>query len=732
MKKRIFLLNALLCLALSLWAVPAKRGVWRTISLVDGTEVRVQLVGDEYQHYFVSEDGTKYVKDAGSGLYRKMTDEPSARMCAASRRAKARTRQVARLRKAQSSSNQYNLFQGTKKGLIILAEFSDKKFADGHDLALYKQIVNGENYQSGDFRGSVRDYFKAQSQELFDLDFDVVGICPLSRNYSYYGKNVTDTYGNETDQYAGAMIAEACRWAYQQGVDFSQYDWDGDGEVDQVFVLYAGMGEADGGDDSTIWPHMYYLSSSDYGKSLTFGGVTVDTYACSAELNSSSNLDGIGTFCHEFSHCMGFPDLYDTGYGGWFGMGDFDLMCSGSYNGDGRCPAGYSAYEKNECGWIDLKDVTDIEEDLAVTGLKPVSEGGDAYVLKNKGQEDEYYIVENRQNTNWDAELPDAGVMITHVDYNEYIWGCNVPNAKDGTYYDWDNDDKEYTNGHQRLTIFHADNKSHSKYDYGHEGDLYGNKYTSLTSTSSPSATLYNKNSDGTKFMHIDITGISVGTDGVASMTFAPRSSGDTPVVPSGLTLLYESFDNCGGTGGNDGKWNGSVAGSAADDAEFDNQGWTSTGTIFSADGCVKLGSAKVNGSVTTPSFTVKGSAVLTFKAAAWDGSKDGTLLNLSVSNGSVSEVSVTMTKGAWTNYSTTITATGATKITFAAQKGRFFLDEVRVTDTSATGIQNVAKDDETQVIGYYSLDGTRLAAPKTGVYIVRYANGSVKKMVLR
>ncbi len=131
MKKRIFLLNALLCLALSLWAVPAKRGVWCSVSLVDGTEVRVQLVGDEFSHFYVSEDGTKYVEDASTGLYRKLTDEAQRRKGVMARRAKVQNRQKARLRKAQSSSNQNSLFQGTKKGLVILAEFTDKKFAIG-------------------------------------------------------------------------------------------------------------------------------------------------------------------------------------------------------------------------------------------------------------------------------------------------------------------------------------------------------------------------------------------------------------------------------------------------------------------------------------------------------------------------------------------------------------------------------------------------------------------------
>lgn len=445
--KRLFTLWVVLFVVLSAMAVPAKPGVWRTISLTDGTQVKVQLVGDEFMHYYQSEDGTRYLYDAASATYQVYSDSQfsNSRRKAVARRAKANNRRAVR-RKA----NVTNIFQGTKKGLIILAQFTDSKFQSGHDCALYNKIANAENYTDNGFKGSVKDYFKAQSAGQFELDFDVVGICQLKNPCSYYGGN--DSHGN--DLRAGEMVAEACQWAATQGVDFSKYDWDGDGEVDQVFVLYAGKGEADGGAVSTIWPHEFALSASDYGKSLSFNGVKVDTYACSAELNGRGKLDGIGTFCHEFSHCMGFPDLYDTGYSGWFGMGDYDLMSAGNYNGDGRCPAGYSAYEKHECGWITFQDVTNIEEDLNVTGLKAISEGGSAYVVKNKAHEDEYYIIENRQNTGWDAYLPSEGVMITHVDYDANIWWNNMPNTK-GNYYD--ENKNVYYNDHQRLTIFARD-----------------------------------------------------------------------------------------------------------------------------------------------------------------------------------------------------------------------------------------------------------------------------------
>ena len=483
---------------------------------------------------------------------------------------------------------------------------------------------------------------------------------------------------------------------------------------------------------------MYYLSESDYGKSLSFNDVTVDTYACSAELNGSGKIDGIGTFCHEFSHCMGFPDLYDTGYSGWFGMGDYDLMCAGNYNGDGKCPAGYSAYEKHECGWITFQDVTHIEEDLHVAGLKAISEGGSAYVVKNKAHEDEYYIVENRQNTGWDAYLPSEGVMITHVDYDAYIWWNNMPNTK-GNYYD--ENENVYYNDHQRLTIFRA---GRSASDYGDTSDLYPyNTNNSLTAESNPAATLYNKNSDGTKYMHIDITDISVASDGTASLTFskADRSSGgggetdpDTPVTPSGSVLLYESFDKCGGTGGNDSKWSGNgVAGSEALSMEFDNNGWTSSNKIFSGNQCVRLGNSSTAGVITTPAFTVNGSAYLSFKAGGWDGTNDATSLTLSVNNGTLSKTSVTIPKGSWSQFGVNITATGTVKVTFKADKKRFFLDEVKVVDpTIDSGIHDIVAGEENGIVAYYSLNGTRLNGPRSGVCIVRYANGEVRRVIIR
>lgn len=312
-----------------------------------------------------------------------------------------------------------------------------------------------------------------------------------------------------------------------------------------------------------------------------------------------------------------------------------------------------------------------------------------------------------------------------------------MPNTK-GNYYD--ENENVYYNDHQRLTIFRA---GRSTSDYGVTSDLYPyNTNNSLTAESNPAATLYNKNSDGTQYMHVDITDISVASDGTASLTFskADRSSGgggetdpETPVTPSSSVLLYESFDKCGGTGGNDGKWNDNIAGSPAIAAEYDNQGWTSTGKIYSGDGCVRLGNSSTAGVITTPVFSVNGSAYLSFKAGGWDGTNDATSLTLSVNNGTLSKTTVTIPRGSWKSFGVNITATGTVKVTFKADKKRFFLDEVKVVDpTIDSGIHDIVAGEENGIVAYYSLNGTRLNGPRPGVCIVRYANGEVRKVIIR
>lgn len=723
--RRLLLTASMAIMALAASAVPAKRGQWRNVQLANGGTARVQLVGDEHMHFYVSEDGTRYSLDSATGLYSPISD---AQMSAKTSRAAARRKVIGnKMRPRRVGTIDKSVFQGTKKAIVILAQYTDKKFTADNSLDLYKKAINGINYKDGDFRGSVRDYFRAQSNGQFDIDFDVVGVCPLKKPYSYYGKNVGDDEPNTYE-----MIVEACQWAHNNGTDFSKYDWNGDGKVDQVYVIYAGLGEADGGTTNTVWPHMFYLSAYEgteyYEKGLTLDGVTIDTYACGPELQGDGRNNGVGTFCHEFSHCMGFPDLYDYN-SSWFGMGYFDLMDSGSYNGEGYLPAGYSAAEKSDCGWIELKDMTNITETVNVTDMAPQTQNGNAYVIKNKGNKNEYFVVEYRAKDGWDAEIPGEGIMITHIDFDQDIWDYNTANTK-GQYY---KGDKLYTNNHMRWTIKHANNTTSTDYLKQIDALYPYNSNNKLTRTSKPTSSLYNTNSDGTNFMHVDITNMAVDEDNaVASLSFVPYKKGDTdnkPVVPEGDYLLKETFDKNNSEGGNDNKWNNitSVA-----DPVFDNEGWTSTNDkIYGANECIRMGTSKLPGTITSPTFTVNGTATLSFKAGAWDSKGDGKTLTVTASNGSLGQGTFEMTRGAWTNYSTTITATGNVKLTFTTSAKRFFLDDVCVTNASTGIVSTTADTAKRTVVGYFGLDGTRLQTPRKGINIVKYADGSSKKVVV-
>jgi len=231
--------------------------------------------------------------------------------------------------------------------------------------------------------------------------------------------------------------------------------------------------------------------------------------------------------------------------------------------------------------------------------------------------------------------------------------------------------------------------------------------------------------------MNGSVETITQNADGTIAFNYVAQyaGGGDDPVTPTGDYLFYESFNKCESIGGNDGSWNGN--GVANGTFKPDNNGWTACSDAsgekaYGADQCAKFGTGSIAGSATTPAFSVNGTGTLTFKAGAWDATKDGTTLNLSVTGGTIDKSSVTMTKGAWGNYTATITATGSVKVTFSTNKGRFFLDEVLVVDPNATGITTTNSEAVTDNL-YYDLQGRRVMNPTRGLYIV---NG--KKVILK
>lgn len=444
--KRILLSISAVLAAIAIQAMPVKPGIWRNITLADGTVVKAELVGDEHLTYWRTADGACYRQTPSAGVFSKvelsaLQSEYDAVVAQKAAREKAileSARTSMPVKKVEGSK-----FQGKKKCLVILANFADTKFKPEHTLDLYKQIINGENYsdETLGFKGSVRDYFKAQSGGQFEIDFDVVGPVDLPKGYAGYGKN--DASGRDQTALVYPMVEDAVNLAKDQVTDWKQYDWDGDGLVEEVFVLYAGHGQATYPQDpDLVWPH-----KSAIDPMTVADGVKVSVYACSCELGATEAIDGIGAFCHEFSHCMGLPDLYPKS--GSIAeacinqnMDYWSLMDAGEYTANGYRPTAYTAWERERLGWMEIGTLTGPSN----VELKSLDEGGAAFRIYNDKDETghEYYIVENVQNNGWNKNLFGNGLMVTHVDYlsNQFsLGGCKVNN----------------TEGHPRMHVMAAD-----------------------------------------------------------------------------------------------------------------------------------------------------------------------------------------------------------------------------------------------------------------------------------
>lgn len=508
MKKLYLMLSMLFAFGAAANAVPAKK-LQKVITLTNGTQVSVELRGDEYLSWWEGTDGTAYRATADDTVFEAF-DLEAQKPAAAARRARAEQGRVARLARVKNSLNgaddkmrglggDHITYKGVKKGLVVLVDFKNKKFADGHDLEYYKNVINGKDFSDEEegYVGSVRDYFLAQSNGQFELDFDVVGPVTMSKNSGYYGND--GAY--QKDEKVYEMIKEACD-GIQDKVNLKDYDWDGDGEADQVFFLYAGLGQASGGSPGTIWPHESELRYWPCGV-LSYPTGKINTYACANELQpetqgSSRYISaGIGTICHEFSHCLGFADMYDTTGGGGYGMSVFDVMDQGSYNGNGFVPCNYTAFERIYAGWV---EAIELESPATVKDMKSVSDYGRPFIMYNYKNTNEYFLLENRQNTGWDKGLYGSnGLLIVHVNYVPSRWANNSVNASNEKI--------------QCCTVVNADG-SRENTQYSLQGDLYPYEVKGVTMNdeftdeSEPAAKLYTKNSDNSYALGIPITQI--------------------------------------------------------------------------------------------------------------------------------------------------------------------------------------------------------------------------------
>lgn len=553
MKKLYLMLSMLFAFGIAANAVPAKK-LQKVITLANGTQVSVELRGDEYLSWWEGTDGTAYRTTATDENVFEAFDLEAQKPAAAARRARTEQGRVARLARVKNSlkgaddkmrglGGDHITYKGVKKGLVVLVDFKNKKFADGHDLEYYKNVINGKDFTNEEegYVGSVRDYFLAQSNGQFELDFDVVGPVTMSNKYGYYGAD--SEY--QKDEKVYEMIKEASD-AIQDQVNLKDYDWDGDGEADQVFFLYAGLGQASSNNASTIWPHESELRYWPCGV-LSYPTGKINTYACANELQpetqgSSRYISaGIGTICHEFSHCLGFADMYDTSGGGGYGMSVFDVMDQGSYNGNGFVPCNYTAFERIYAGWVEPIELID---PATVKDMKSVSDYGRPFIMYNYKNTNEYFLMENRQNTGWDEGLYGSnGLLITHVNYVPSRWANNSVNAS--------------TQKIQCCTVVNADGSREISNTLSLQGDLYPYESKGVTMNdeftddSEPASKLYNKNTDNSYALGIPITQIKRSK---GSVSFLVCGGDDKNVIDNtfkgvvdginGVTVVKKTVDN--------------------------------------------------------------------------------------------------------------------------------------------------------------------------------------------
>ena len=335
---------------------------------------------------------------------------------------------------------------------VILAEFQDLSFQQENDIEKFYKHFNASNYTAEGGAGSVRDYFIAQSDSMFRPHFDIVAKVKVSQNYRYYGAN-----SGGDDIRARAYIAEATDSAIMKGVDFSKY-LNSEGEL-FVIVIYPGHGEQVSGESSQLWASYYYYMSHTIGKYKLTSGLVMDELA---DYGMGEMFDGIGTLCHEFSHALGLPDFYNTnGTRNIFGMDAWSIMDYGQFNNLGRTPVGYTSYERNFMGWLKI-DTLRNEKQLVKLPPLHTKESLRALCIPNEMDKtgNEYYLLENRQDSPWFMKLYGEGMLVIHVDYNASAWYSNTINNN---------------LSHPRMTIIPADNilTPYSSKASDYKGDLF-------------------------------------------------------------------------------------------------------------------------------------------------------------------------------------------------------------------------------------------------------------------
>lgn len=698
----------------------------------DGTIVEVRLVGDEHCHAYYSLDGQLLQPDENQML------RPVGKVDFDAYYSR-QMQQVGLPRKALNigSDGRTNFpTQGKLKGIILLVEFSDRSFTEGYDQSLFNDLANGEDFTYDGATGSIAKYFQDQSYGKFQPEFDVVGPVKLTSKLSHYGQN--DSYGN--DVYAYQMVSEAVQQADTlYNIDFSKYDNDGDGNVDFVYCIYAGYGESYGAPAYTIWPHQSTLSSSN--ATVQLDGVTIDRYACSCELKytAGSTLEGIGTFCHEFGHVLGLPDLYQTNGGSGVPCGQWDVMDRGSYNNSSKTPPAYSAYERWCLKWLEL---TDLEEPKQDVELPCLADTAVAYRLVSPNNSNEYFLLENRQQRGWDAPQAASGLLIYHVDYMESSWNSNMVNNN---------------SSHYRCAIVPADNA------YGtntYAGDVFpgeNGKKTSFTDDTTPSSLLF----DGTR-LGKPVTSISqsngIVTFSVLQSKLLPPEIIGTDTTSTSLTahwnavkgaqsykltvnqVLSEEQNPTPISDDFSAMENGSYAAALEDndladslDIYMNERGWTGS-NVYDAGGYVQIGRYGVGGQLTTPSINLSGNdgtftVKYTVRAYANRSMNYNLIVADSLTGEQLSKERFKLTSTPTVVYRVFHCGTTKTTLSFTTTNERLFIDELKVARGEVDSLAMDTIQSPQWIIENikdtsYTLDG--LTPGSTYSYFVQAISGDV------
>ncbi len=479
--KRLFTTLLFSIALLSVWAVPADPFPVE-VRQPDGTLLTILQYGDEDFHYVTTTDGVLLYQD-GHAYYIAQTASDGSLECTtqlaheASRRgaserhliemqdkalflATAEVRQHAhKILREPVTTSQYEFpHMGSPKAIVILAEFSDTTFTISNPKRSFDQYLNGEGepeeYGFGENNNyeSVGEYMRTCSFGQFTPQFDVYGPVRLSSPLKTYGGTSSTGDGENMNK----LLRDACT-LMDDSLDFSQYDENNDGYVDLLIVIYAGYSQAvNGNSNECIWPKSGYTSSG------TYDGKTIYRYAVSSELNGFPNcysrapfkrINGIGVFCHEFSHCIGLPDMYPTTpsvKGDNQAMEFWSLMDSGCYLINGTAPAAYTAWERETMGWFSI-DTLRVDTDIE---MLPLDEGGKAYRILNDNDETghEYFVIENIQDRGINVRQKGHGLLVSHVNYDQTAFSLssnNVNNIK----------------GKPRMTVVPADGLLFAQYN---------------------------------------------------------------------------------------------------------------------------------------------------------------------------------------------------------------------------------------------------------------------------